>query len=39
MAHTHTEACYDHPEHTHADHADHCGMEEHVHTEEGCNAA
>ena len=33
MAHVHTDACYDHPEHTHADHADHCGMEEHSHAD------
>ena len=33
MAHVHTEECYDHPEHTHADHADHCGMEEHSHAD------
>ncbi len=33
MAHVHTDACYDHPEHTHADHADHCGMKEHSHAD------
>ena len=33
MAHVHTDTCYDHPEHTHADHADHCGMEEHSHAD------
>ena len=33
MAHTHTEECYDHPEHSHADHADHCEMEEHSHAD------
>ena len=31
--HVHTDACYDHPEHTHADHADHCGQEEHSHAD------
>ena len=33
MGHVHTDACYDHPEHTHADHADHCGMQEHSHAD------
>ena len=33
MGHVHTDECYDHPEHTHADHADHCGMEEHRHAD------
>ncbi len=33
MAHVHTDTCYDHPEHTHADHADHCGMQEHSHAD------
>ncbi len=26
--HVHTDACYDHLEHTHADHADHCDTPE-----------
>ena len=30
---------FDVPEHTHADHADHCDSEEHTHTEECCIAA
>ena len=33
IAHEHADACYDHPQHTHADHADHCGMEEHNHAD------
>ena len=33
MGHTHTDDCYDHPEHSHADHADHCGMAEHSHAD------
>ena len=33
MAHAHSDACYDHPEHSHANHADHCGMEEHRHAD------
>ena len=33
MAHVHTDECYDHPEHSHADHADHCGQEEHSHAD------
>ena len=33
MAHTHTDECYDHPEHTHADHADHCDIEVHSHAD------
>ena len=33
MAHVHTDTCYDHPEHTHADHADHCDVPEHSHAD------
>ena len=33
MAHAHSDACYDHQEHSHADHADHCGMAEHRHAD------
>ena len=33
MGHVHTDECYDHPEHTHADHADHCDAEEHSHAD------
>ena len=33
MAHAHSDRCYDHPEHSHADHADHCGMEAHSHAD------
>ena len=33
MAHAHSDGCYDHPEHSHADHADHCGMEAHSHAD------
>lgn len=39
MAHTHTETCYDHAEHTHADHEDHCDTAEHTHVEECCTAS
>ena len=33
MGHAHSDGCYDHPEHSHADHADHCGMEAHSHAD------
>ena len=39
MGHTHTDDCYDHPQHAHNDHADHCDTPAHAHTEERCNAS